>query len=1613
MPRQFYFTRSILFALLTTIFTLFGAREAVADEEVSKKPLEIANAYVNQGWDGELPRIVVNFNRAIEDCTQLDESLIEIEPRPADGVFCRLSGRWQLQLTGKFEPSQYYRVTLKAGFPRTSAVDKTARALKAVVVVPDLESEAHLASKGTFFALHSPYWELPLSTTNISKSLTYRLSEVYPSVLVNFLDTGDERFTRPILEREVKPKSSVRNREQIMSLDLAECGVPRGKAGVYFMTIYSPEAYTERRYTLIVTDLAVFLTRVNGEMICNVRSLAHPERAVSGAQVQVYSHKQQLLAEATTDIAGEARIRIKPIADRDDYAELLIVREAASGDIAYVKFFGRGEVNGYYQEQALKPLCAAFTDRTLCRPGENVRATAILRGRAEGKPLAGVPLQATLNSPVAGELAKQVVVSDEFGVMQVDFALPPEALLGDWSVDFSVPGRNASVYGSANFQVAQFTPDQINADITAKYDATSRQLAVSGQAAYYFGTPVQGGSARIFVRGQYEKVKASAALRDYSFGCNDMSVSAFELNPVNVPLDDKGNFATTQELPEVGESPFFAGLPVRVSVRASIRGAGGTRPVTANASVLCHFAERYIGARVVSTDARQIKLSLKAVNTDGKETALPNEALSYKLEKIEWDYLLRSHADGTSRREWTKSARAVSDGALAVDADGMTTVEYPESGHYVVKIYAGEKQLWSNDVWCWMGEDEVRSPNPNCISFETNAEKYRPGEMARISFVSDFDGTALVYTAGGAKTPVESHAFAVKAGLNSFEVKVPEELLRSTWYVQVCVAGAIGEGGDAKRSADPQFISGVAELKIEQSAHHAHVALTLSSGEVARPGCEDEVVVQVTDGAGKALSAGEVVLWGVDEGVLAVAGMKTPDPFACFYGEDADPFKLSHIYDMLYPILRVVNGKIGGGDALKRVAAAALMADMHGRRNAQPLPPAVVYIGVKKLDAQGRCAVRFRYPQMSGSLRIMAVAVGADCVGCGEVNATVREPVTVSVLASAFAAPGDELVVRGSIFNHGEKALTTSLVKWNIVKGRVDEMKAETFPGTFDIASGNSAQTRFTFTVPSDSTDDEVRIRLTCVGADGTTSYSDTAVIAVRPAVVPRPRATTRVLGAGEQCAVTLSDAASDRLVIGSPLLRLQQHLDWLNNYPHGCLEQTTSAAFPQLAVPVLAKLGVVPSVWAEAAAEKVRVAHQVIRTMNVGDGAYAMWPNGTERWEAGTIYAILFQAEAKNAGMLDLASDEVAQMTSVLRGIVNNRSGKRAYSTDYALAVYALTLLSPEIGGQYAHLLPVEEDGCPQFVKFLAAMALIRGGYAAEGNQLWQSIRESQFAISGSDADGILDSPIRRTGLALWLLGAIMPEESSITQLTSDLDALCAGEDAALTTQEHAWLALGLARSAMLNKNALSGEAVATIAHGSETQTWRAASTDGYKTLELEKAGAYVIRNMGEMPIALTHYQRVANILAEPISSGFTIKREFLDMSGKPVTSFKVGDLLTIQITVSADETCENAVITDLLPAGMEIEDPKLATRMTVSAPRAPKDSEHVLTGARLIERCYDRLLWFGAIYKGAPRSYRYTVRCLAPAKCALPPTQVEDMYNPRHFALTPGAVQQIEIGE
>jgi uncharacterized protein YfaS (alpha-2-macroglobulin family) len=145
------------------------------------------------------------------------------------------------------------------------------------------------------------------------------------------------------------------------------------------------------------------------------------------------------------------------------------------------------------------------------------------------------------------------------------------------------------------------------------------------------------------------------------------------------------------------------------------------------------------------------------------------------------------------------------------------------------------------------------------------------------------------------------------------------------------------------------------------------------------------------------------------------------------------------------------------------------------------------------------------------------------------------------------------------------------------------------------------------------------------------------------------------------------------------------------------------------------------------------------------------------------------------------------------------------------------------------------------------------------------------------------------------------------------------------------------------------------------------------------------------------------------PVQQDFTIARRFYTQAGQEVNpaQMKQNDLLVAVITGEA-RTRENhqALIVDLLPAGLEIENARLAHGdSTGELQWLPKLTETLHTELR-----DDRFVAALNLDEGQRQfAVAYLVRAVTPGEYRLPAVFVEDMYKPWYLAR--GAMGRLKI--
>jgi len=143
---------------------------------------------------------------------------------------------------------------------------------------------------------------------------------------------------------------------------------------------------------------------------------------------------------------------------------------------------------------------------------------------------------------------------------------------------------------------------------------------------------------------------------------------------------------------------------------------------------------------------------------------------------------------------------------------------------------------------------------------------------------------------------------------------------------------------------------------------------------------------------------------------------------------------------------------------------------------------------------------------------------------------------------------------------------------------------------------------------------------------------------------------------------------------------------------------------------------------------------------------------------------------------------------------------------------------------------------------------------------------------------------------------------------------------------------------------------------------------------------------------------------------NGMSISRTYKDRAGTPIDpskgELKLGELVfvDIELTNTSGADIRNIALVDRLPAGFEIENPRLG-RST----RAEWMNEDEMWTPDYMNLRDDRLEAFGAIPAGAHKRIIYTVRAVTSGKFTLPPVEAEAMYDPTLWARDKGGTAVI----
>ena len=1321
-------------------------------------------------------------------------------------------------------------------------------------------------------------------------------------------------------------------------------------------------------------------------------------KALADVELELLDGKGKRLAQGKTDKAGHAELALAPkaevlLARQGDQTSLLRLNTAAL-DLAEFDIGG----------PTAHPLqFFVFGPRDLYRPGETVLLNALLRDR-DGKPVTPQPVSVEVRRPDEQVSRKFVWSPDASGFYQYPLQLAGEAPTGRWQLVFDLGDGKPQLY---EFLVEDFLPERMALELKGRDTPLSpdqtADIEVTGR--YLYGAPAAGNrlSGQVYVRPLREAV---SSLPGYQFG----SVTESELTQ-DLELDESVLDAEGKQTLHLQSQWSQAKSPLQLIVQASLQESGG-RPITRRLMQPVWPAERLPGVRGLfegtETDGDgPVEFELLVADKDGHKLAAENLKVRLVRERRDyyWNY---SDSDGWSYH-YNEKFLNLNEETVNLKGGETAKVSFPvEWGPYRVEVEDPSTGLISS-LRFWAGyraqdNAEGGAVRPDQVKLALDKAAYSEGETARVTVTPPAPGKGYLLVEGS-DGPLWWEEIEVPAEGKTFDVKLDPSWARHDLYVSALVI----RPGERKTNITPKRAVGVLHLPLDRSQRK--LALTLDAPEKMRPKQPLTVKFQVKNADGSVPATAHVLLAAVDAGVLNITDYPTPDPYASLFGRKAYGADQLDIYGQLIEAGqgRLASLAFGGDAALAK----------GGKRPATSVNIVALQSAPVTLNEQGEGEVSVNIPDFNGELRLMAQAWTDDRYGMAQAKTVVAAPLVAELAAPRFLAGGDQTRLALDLSNLTDTPQTLA-VQLN-AEGQLSLLGDA--QQTVTLSPGQRSTLQIPVKAQGGFGSAVVKVTVNGLNLPGETlaPFSREWTLGVRPAypaLLKHYRAVLKdqpwSLPEGELQAFEPEGREAVLSLSSRPPLNLGEQIRALKAYPYGCSEQTTSGLYPALYADaaLLERLGLEGEPDAERT-RKIELGIERLLGMQRYNGSFGLWgADGQEEYWL-TAYITDFLLRARDQGFA-VPRQALQQASQRLMRYVQERNLIEAdYSdnldhTRFAVQAYAALVLARSQQaplGALRSLFERRSDAASGLPLVQLSIALQKMGDQPRADQAL--VAGLAVTRKGDQWLGDYGSPLRDQALILALLeeNDLMTDqrEQRLFELSDQLAA-----SPWLSTQERN--SLFLAGRDLLGKPEVDWSA--QLNSGSQIRELNNRQS-GLKLDGPQLSTPLSVRNEG----VDTVYQQLTISgypLQAPAAGGenMSIRRDYLGMNGEPLdlNALKSGDLVLVHVAVTAKQPVPDALVVDLLPAGLELENQNLgqSAASLENASSEVKQWREAMQNANVEHQEYrdDRYVAALKLEGSGTAHLLYLARAVTPGTYRIPPPQVESMYRPNWQAVgeTPG---------
>lgn len=1398
-----------------------------------------------------------------------------------------------------------------------------------------------------------------------------------------------------------------RNTREQLQLPLGDIK-PLAQPGVYLAVMKQAGSYSYSNAATLFTlsDIGLSLHQFPQQIDLFSQRL-EDGAPLDGVTLTLLDEKGQTLSQATTDNQGHvtlpAQAKAKLIlATKNDQTSLLDLSRPAL-DLAEFAVAGP---EGYDKQLFI------FGPRDLYRPGETLIVNALMRD-ADGKPLPPQPVKLEVVKP-DGDVARTLTWQPENGLWQLRYPLPQSAPTGRWMLRVDAGDGRARQWP---FSVEDFMPERMALSLSASKTpiAPDSDATFHVNGRYLYGAPAAGNrlQGQLFLRPDREAVKT---LPGYQFGDINEQGLKRNLDEIDLALDAQGE--TTVAAPSSWQE---MRSPAQLILQASLLESGG-RPVTRRVSqaiwpaavlpgIRPLFASKEVydyrndssTSQPVVEENSSAAFSIVLANARGEKVS--GQDVEVRLIRERRDYYW-SFAEGEGwQSRYDQKDLVEETKQITLSSEGEAKVAFPvEWGPYRIEVVApGEEARSSVRFWAgysWQDNtDGTGAVRPDQVKLKLDKANYQPGERAQVHIEAPAAGKGylLVESSNG---PLWWQTVDVPAGGVDVTVPVDKAWRRHDLYFSALVI----RPGDKAQGTTPKRAVGILHLPMQDETRRLN--LTLTASQKIRPNQNLTVKVKAASAGGELPKQVKVLLSAVDSGVLNITDYKTPDPYDAFFGRKRYNADQYDVYGQLIEARgRLAALRFGGdGDEGDPLARGGQQPVNHVNILATQLQPVT-------LDANGEGTITLPIPEFNGEVRLMAQAWSEDRFGEGESKVVVAAPLITQLATPRFLAGGDSSRLALDLSNLTDYPQTLMV---NLQASGLIALE-DNAPRQIRLRPGQ----RTTLLIPVSAAmgygEGAIDAVITGLDVPGETLPSSKAhwTIGVRPAWPAETRSFNAVihpempwqLPAETFSGLVPGTVQSQLALSGHPPLNIARYISELYAYPYGCLEQTISGLWPSLYTnhAELTALGIKSGSDSDRRAA-IDTGIDRIRQMQRYNGGFGLWgkESAEEFWL--TAYAMDFLTRASEQGysvdkaMLNQGNERL------LRYLQDSNQIEVYYSSDadatrFNVQAYAALVLARQQKAPLGALRALYE----QRAQAKSGLALVQLGVALK--LMGDAPRGTALLKQG------VNNP--RPARLYWLedYGSPLRDNAQILTLLREYQLLPQAQDQliiALAQQLNAkqWLSTQENNALFLAGRTLAQDEGTPwqVTLAGQAQPIGGSKTRILPLSEAQLATGVTLTSLSADPV----YGRLdvvgyAQTPPAPVSQNLSVRREYLDLNGKPLAlnALQSGQLVLVHLTVSAADRVPDALVTDLLPAGLELENQNLASS-SASLGESAADVQELMNDMQQVSIKHmefrdDRFVAAIDVDGYQPAELLYLARAVTPGSYQVPAPQVESMYVPQ----------------